>query len=60
MNGIISREKTLRERFLKNNIFICEIHYAKYQLIKSMYTTIIFLFRQKSLGAYRNSGIQPN
>ena len=44
----------------KNNILICEIHYSKYQLRKCMYKTISFLFLQKSLEAYHNSGIQPN
>ena len=59
MNGILHREKTLRERILKN-ISVCEIHYSKYQLTKSMYKIITFLFLQKSLEADRNSGIQPN
>ena len=39
MNGILNRGKTLRERILKN-ISVCEIHYSKYQLIKSMYKII--------------------
>ena len=43
----------------KKNIFVCEIYYSKYQLIKSMFKIINSLFLQKSLEAYRNSGIQP-
>ena len=30
------------------NISVCEIHYSKYQLIKSMYKIITSLFLQKS------------
>ena len=37
------------------NISVCEIHYSKYQLIKSMYKIITTLFLQKSHEAYRNS-----
>ena len=40
----------------ENSIF----NIKKYQLIKSMYKIITSLFLQKSLEAYRNSGIQPN
>ena len=43
MNDILHRGKTLRERILKC-IFVCEIHYSKYQLIKSMYKMITSLF----------------
>ena len=57
MNGILKRGKTLRERIL--NIYVYEIHYSKNQLIKSMHKIITSLFLQKSLEAYRNSGIQP-
>ena len=46
MNGIPHRGKTLRERILKN-ISVCEMHYSKYQLIKSMYKIITSLFLQK-------------
>ena len=42
-----------------SNIFICEIHHSKYQLIKSMFKIITSLFLEKSLEAYYNSGIQP-
>ena len=59
MNGILHRRKTLTEEILKN-ISACEIHYSKYQLIKSMYKIITSLFLQKSLEADDNSGIQPN
>ena len=59
MNGVLNGGKTLRDRILKN-ISVYEIHYSKYQLIKSMHRIIASLFQQKSLGAYRNSGIQPN
>ena len=44
----------------KINTFVCEMHYSKYQLIKSMYKIITSLFLQKSLEAYCNSGIQLN
>ena len=44
----------------KNNTFVCEIRYSKYQLTKSMYKIITSMFLQKSLGAHRNSGIHPN
>ena len=37
------------------NISVCEIHYSKYQLIKSMYKIITTLFLQKSHEAYHNS-----
>ena len=56
MNGILNRGKILRERTLKN-ISVCEIHYSKYQLIKTLYKIITSLFQQKSLEAYHNSGI---
>ena len=62
MNGVVNGGKTLRERILKN-ICVYEIHYSKYQLIKSVYKIITSLFLHKSLHsleAYRNSGIQPN
>ena len=52
------RRKDTQERILKN-ISVYEI-YSKYQLKKSMYNTITSLFLQKSLEAYRNSGIHPN
>ena len=39
MNGVLQGGMTLRERILKN-ISVCEIHYSKYQLIKSMYKII--------------------
>ena len=39
MDGILHRGKTLSERNLKNVSF-CEIHYSKYQLMKSMYKMI--------------------
>ena len=35
INGILNGGKTLRERILKK-LSVCEIHYSKYQLIKSM------------------------
>ena len=44
----------------KNNTFVYEIHYSKYQLIKSIYKIITSMFQQKSLEAYHNSGIQSN
>ena len=44
----------------KNNIFVYEIHYSKYQVIKGIYKIIISIFQQKSLEAYHNSGIQSN
>ena len=59
MNGILNGGKTLRERILKN-VYVCEIHYSKYQLRKSMYKIITSQFLQKSLEVYHNSGIQPN
>ena len=59
MNGILNRGKILRERIPK--IFpVYEIHYSKYQLIKSMYKIITSLFLQKSLKGYRSSGIQSS
>ena len=39
MNGVLQGGTTLRERILKN-ISVCEIHYSKRQLIKSMYKII--------------------
>ena len=48
-----------KERILKN-ISVCEIHYSKYELMKSMYKIITSMFLQKSLEPYHNSGIQPN
>ena len=59
MNGIQNGGKTLREKILKN-VSVREIHYSKYQLMKSTYKIITPLFLQKSLEAYHNSGIQPN
>ena len=60
MNGILNGGKTLRERILKN-ISVCEIHYSKYYLMKSMYKIITSLLLQKSLeAADHNSGIHPN
>ena len=59
MNGFLHSGKTLRERILKN-MFVCEIHYSKYQLVKSMYEIITCLFLQKSLEADRNSETQSN
>ena len=58
MNGILHREKTVRERILKN-ISICELHYFRYHFIKVMYKVITSLFLQKSLEADRNLEIQP-
>ena len=59
MNGVLNRRNILRERILKN-ISVYEIHYCKYQLIKTMYKIITSLFLQNWLEAYRNSRIQPN
>ena len=58
MNNFKWRKDTERES--ENNIFVFEILYSKYQLIKSMYKTIASLFLQKSLNAYRNTGRQLN
>ena len=48
MNGVLNRGKTLRERILKN-IYVYEIHYSKYQLVKSMYKIITSLFLRNHL-----------
>ena len=37
MNGILNGGNTLRERILKIYLSVCDIHYSKYQLIKSMH-----------------------
>ena len=58
MNGILHRKDTKGEN--PKNISLCEIHYSKYQLIKSRSKIIICLPLPKSLEPYRNSGIQPN
>ena len=47
MNGIPNGGKTLSERIAEK--YLREIHYSKYQLIKSMYKIITSLFLQKSL-----------
>ena len=53
-------KKDIEGENLKNNIFVWEIHFSKYQLIKNMYKIITSLVLQKSLKTNCNSGIQPN
>ena len=57
MNGILHGGKTLREKILKN-ISVCEIHYSKYQLIKSMYKIITSFFRDTAkLKVFKKSAL---
>ena len=58
MSGFLNGGKTLRESILKN-ISVCQYIFLKITY-KSMYKIITPLFLQKSLEAYRNSGIQQN
>ena len=57
MNGILHGGKTLREKILKN-ISVCEIHYSKYQLIKSMYKIITSVCRDTAkLKVFKKSAL---
>ena len=59
MNGILHRGKTLKGENTKK-CSVCEIHYSKYQLIKSMCKVITSLILEKSLEADGNLRIQSN
>ena len=54
------RSKDTKEENLKKISPVYEIHYFKYQLLKSMDKIITSLFLQKPLEACHNSGTQSN
>ena len=54
-NGWNSKRRKDNESEDPKNVFVCEIHYSKYQLIKSMYKIIASLFLQKSLNPFAPS-----